>query len=502
MKVCISYPPIPDGLGVPMVGQNRQFQWFSVPTYIYPMVPSYAATLLRQEGFKVIWDDAIAEELTYEQWLRRIEKVKPDLMMIETKTPVVKRHWRIINHLKELLPDTIVVLVGDHVTALPEESFRFSKVDYVLTGGDYDFLLLNLAKHIRGDPDAKVLEPGIWYRTKSGEIKTTGKFRLDHDLTELPFIDRDLTKWWLYAYKNGNFKRVPGTYTMVGRDCWWRKNGGCTFCAWTVLYPIFRVRKPEQLVEEIAYVVDKYGIKEVFDDTGTFPVGKWLRDFCKLMVEYGLSEKIYFSCNMRFGALRKEDYRVMKKAGFRMLLFGLESANQETLDRINKGIKVSDIIRECKWASEAGLEPHLTIMVGYPWETREQAWRTFALAKYLFDKGWAKTLQVTIVIPYPGTRLFYEALKNNWLKTLDWDEYDMTKPVMKTALPDEDIKTMCRIIYLLHASPSHVMQLVANVKTTDDIKYIIRGFFKVIGHVKDFLRNKRNNRKLVEIHSK
>jgi len=58
-----------------------------------------------------------------------------DLILIETKTPVVKRRWRIIEELKEELPGVRVALAGDHVTALPLESFRNSPVDYVLTGG-------------------------------------------------------------------------------------------------------------------------------------------------------------------------------------------------------------------------------------------------------------------------------------------------------------------------------------------------------------------------------
>ncbi|MBU4204270.1 MAG: hypothetical protein KKD59_10045, partial [Acidobacteria bacterium] len=90
------------------------------------------------------------------------------------------------------------------------------KTDFILTGGDYDFLLLNLAGFINGK---NKLEPGIWYREYGG-IRNTGSFELKHDLNSLPFIDRDLTKWKLYSEKNGNYKRTPGTYTMVGRDCW------------------------------------------------------------------------------------------------------------------------------------------------------------------------------------------------------------------------------------------------------------------------------------------
>jgi radical SAM superfamily enzyme YgiQ (UPF0313 family) len=375
------------------------------------------------------------------------------------------------------------VLVGDHVTALPRESMENSKVDYVLTGGDYDFLLLNLVHYLSGK--VKFLEPGIWYR-ENGKIKNTGNFVLNHDLNLLPFIDRDLTKWYIYAYKNGNFKRTPGTYTMVGRDCWWRRNGGCTFCAWTVLYPTFRARKPELLVNEIGSLVEKYKIREVFDDTGTFPVGEWLTRFANLMIERKLNEKIYFSCNMRFGALNEEDYQLLAKAGFRMLLYGLESASQKTLDMINKGVTVERIVKEIQWASNARLEPHITIMVGYPWETREDAWSTFKLAKYFFEKGWAKTLQVTVVIPYPGTKLFEQAKKEGWLRTMNWDDYDMKMPVMKTPLPEEDVELMARRIYQLFFTPKYLVNRVLTIRSLDDIQFILRGLKKVLGHVKDF----------------
>ncbi|MEM3430842.1 MAG: radical SAM protein, partial [Candidatus Bathyarchaeia archaeon] len=359
MKIAISYPPLPGGKGVPLLSQNRQFQYFSEPTYIYPVVPAYAATLLSQEGYDVIWDDGIAEEKNYSEWLHNIEKTSPDVMMIETKTPVIKKHWRIIDDVKKVSPQTRIALVGDHVTALPQESMENSQTDYVIEGGDYDFLLLNLVRYLDGKTTKP--EPGIWYR-EDGAIRNSGRFQLNHNLDDLPFIDRDLTKWRLYAYKNGNFKAKPGTYMMVGRDCWWRRNGGCTFCSWPTLYPNYRVMSPDRALDEINLLIERYRVKEVFDDTGTFPAGRWLREFCDGMVERGYDEKIHFSCNARFGVLKPEDYRLMRRAGFRMLLFGLESASQETLNRLNKGIKVQDIIDGCKWARKAGLEPHVTIM--------------------------------------------------------------------------------------------------------------------------------------------
>ena len=147
MKVIISYPPLNSQKGHPTLGQNRQFQYFREPTYIYPVVPSQAATLLKQAGHQIIWNDCIAEGISYDRFIEIIKQEKPDLIAFETKTPVIKQHWKIIDDLKKLTADSwklTTVLFGDHVTALPEESFQNSQVDYILTGGDYDFLLLNL----------------------------------------------------------------------------------------------------------------------------------------------------------------------------------------------------------------------------------------------------------------------------------------------------------------------------------------------------------------------
>ena len=486
MKISISYPPIISKKGVPLLSQNRQFQYFQSPTYIYPVVPAYAATLLANAGYEVVWDDGIAEEKAYSQWLNDIERGNPDVIMIETKTPVVKKHWSMIGDMKKVLPSSKVVLVGDHVTALPQESMEQSKVDFVLTGGDYDFLLLNLVNFLNGK--TKELESGVWYR-ENGNIMNSGQFKLNHSLDDLPHVNRDLTKWRLYSERSGNFKVTPGAYTMAGRDCWWRKDGGCSFCSWPTLYPTFRVMKPEHLADEIGLLIECYGVKSVFDDTGCFPAGEWLRRFANLMIERGYNKKVQFSCNMRFGALTRDDYRLMKKAGFRMLLFGVESGSQTTLDRLNKGTTIEGIISECRVPREEGLEPHITIMVGYPWETRQDALSTLNVAKTLMQKGWAVTLQSTVVIPYPGSKLYAEALKNGWFRVdpEDYERFDMKEPVMSTPdMTPEEVMKLCDEIYKIFLSPKYILKQLVRIRSLRDVGYSVKGIAKVLGHVKDF----------------
>lgn len=977
MKIFISYPPLESAKGIPLLTQNRQFQWFNSPTYIYPVIPAYLATLLKEAGHEVVWDDGIAEGLRYEDWEKRLLAAHPDLIFFETKTPVVKRHWAIINDLKTKLAAKIVLL-GDHVTAEPKESLRYSKVDYVLAGGDYDFGGLNLVRFLAGEAE---LEPGWHWRT-GGEWQATsdnqeinwrgGEFKAlkaassgerqnyaAHNLDTLPMIDRELTNWRLYAYKNGNFKYTPGAYLMSARDCWWGKcafcltsetqvltikgakaitdikNGdlvlthlgnykkvketlkrnyegelieiktnclmpfritpnhqvlslplkdlsrclkigqagylcksnndfskrldcancqslkpylsyqpqyieagqisqgdylavpinretikttkldlrkilnlqptvietkkkiadslvkeilklnqqaesernisallkidretihrylilekagqlankidplkykdgkisfeggknwlpaeialkddvyrlfgyylaeGCvsklknrpnslvislTFnqkereyiadvkkifedifkvevninqnkvnhttqitvgnsllakvfknlfgdncynkslpefimkaergkqvellrgifrgdahyrqrgtraeyilssaadslssqlvtlllrcgaipsirkskmrgkmtkeqniitlssidiinlfaekkrvekveslykkgfivgnyaylsvtslkrapykgvvynlsvdkdhsytanfagvsnCSWTTLFPgqTFRTRSARLALDEVGHLID-LGVKEIMEDSGTLPVGLWLEEFCAGMIERGYNKKIVMSCNMRISGIKNPAiWKLMKQAGFRFILFGLESANQKTLDEINKNLKLAEIEPGLRMCKETGLEPHITAMIGYPWETKVDALRTVSLAKDLFKKGYVDTLQATVLIPYPGTPLYNQCWADDLLNFTDYDRFDQREQVMKSELTTAEVKAMTQELYKSFMTPKFILHKIVSVRSAADVKFLWRAAGKVLGHLMDF----------------
>ena len=478
MRIAIAYPPFKSEKGVALLTQNRQFQWFSRPTYIFPVVPATAATMLKKAGHDVLFLDGIASELSPEAFDSKLAAFKPDLVVLETKTPVVKRHWAWIESFRvklgshkvdpplsapnPTLNDPKFLLVGDHVTALPDESIEKPGVWAIIPGGDWDYGLLDFIA--------------------AGCPKGVQPFALKDSIADAPWIDRDLVHWELYAEKNGNFRRKPGTYIMSGRDCWHAK---CTFCSWTTLYPRYRVRKVKDVVDEIEMLVEKYGVKEIMDDSGSFPVGQWLTDFCNEMISRGLPKKVRIDCNMRFGRLTLDDYRLMRKAGFQFVLFGVESANQETLDRFCKCLKVEDVEKGAKWATEAGLDVHVTFMFGHAWEGPKEIANTVALARKLLAKGWAKTLQCTLTIPYPGTPLFKDLKANDGLATLDWDEYDMRRAITKTPLASEDeIKCAIRKVYRGFLQPAALWHLFR--RNLFNIAFYYRGFRYLLGHLLDF----------------
>jgi radical SAM superfamily enzyme YgiQ (UPF0313 family) len=478
MKIMIAYPPL-DGHGSPMLTQNRQFQWYNMGSYIFPVVPAYAASLLSSCGFDVVFADYITEQKPIDEFYSLVKREKPDIIALESKTPVIRQHWQIIGRLRKIVPKCKTVLMGDHVTALPEESMMNSEVDYVITGGNYDFSLLNIAEH---QTSGTTLESGIYYRNKE-EIQNTGPFKLNHNLDSLPFIDRMQTKAALYGEKWR--KRTPFYYTMFGRDCPWAR---CTFCSWTTTYPKFRKMSVERALDEVGYLIEHCGAKEIFDDSGTFPNGQWLESFCEGMMSRGYHKKILFSCNMRFDYLKDPAVpRMMKKSGFRKIKSGLESANQSTLDRIRKGTTVDQIITGCRNASTAGLDVHLTVMVGYPWETKADAKNTLSLARSLMKEGAAEMLQSTVVVPYPGTPLFEEAVKNKWLRydEKDYEKFDQRGSVLTTPdMSSDDIVAICNEVYRSFFSPRYVVKQLK--KNISDPRYLYRGLKSVLNHLRDF----------------
>ena len=465
-KVIFAVPPVKSEKGIPTASQNRQYQMFKDPFFAYPIIPAILISMVLQEpGNEVLWVDSVAEDISDIEFGKVIVDMNPDYIVFEANTMLANNYYQYVNDIKNNLPNIKILFCGEHVTAMPEEARQKCKADYFLHGGKwyYDAFKIILGKD--------------W-----------GKERL------LPHINREATRWWLYAYANGNFKYVPATYMMAAQDCWYRPKGAngeskaCTFCTWVDYHPENVIRPVDDMISEVEGLVN-FGFREFFDDSGTFPVGKWLKEFCDKMtnVEYDvvgqkktLNQCIAWGCNMRFGALQPEEFKMMAKAGCRFILWGFESANQKTLDMLNKGTKIERIKTDLIHSRMAGIWNHLTIMFGYPWEDLEEEMRTYKMGRWLMLNDWSASAQATICMPYPGTALFKQCKDNGWLLNEDWTQWDMSKPVMKLKYDWREALKMQKGIYDVSYHPKFIINKLSNIRTTDDLKFYLRLGRKVV----------------------
>lgn len=280
-----------------------------------------------------------------------------------------------------------------------------------------------------------------------------GKFSIienDFDINipfkNLPYPDRIFTnaknpRWQSY----GNYKFHPATHMMVSNLCWW---GKCTFCVDTLKLEQGEkrgLRSVDHCIEEIDNLI-QLGFREVFDDSGTFPIHDWLDNFCRRMIQNGRNKKIVIGCNMKPISEKVVPFKLMKEAGFRFILVGVESANQDTIDRIKKAQNSDKVIENIKSMNDAGLEVHLTSMFGYEWETHEDAMRTVNLVHYLLKKGYVKTAQASVYSP-PRTQPDPKSTGHKYIP----------------------------MIYEAYRSPQFWYHKIKDIKCWEDFTYLLRG---------------------------
>ena len=460
MKIAISYPPIVNKFGQKaMVSQNRNVQFFQKPTYLLPVVHAQAATWLRNMGHTVLWDDGNAQLKTFDQWFKELVAQNPDLIVLESTTPVMKFYWQTVNRLKEALPRCLIVMTGYHSMRKPEETLENSKTDIVLRSNHIDFVLSKLVPFIAAHSDWRqsLTVDGLTFRDASGKIQSTGAFRQVEPLENSPLIDRDLVQWKNYAYENGNYLQTPGTYaTSVIRDCMF---GKCTFCRYNGPDLTFSTMPVERSLNEYETLIRKYKVKEIFDDSGVWYRGADARRFAQGIIDRGLhKEDCYFGINTRFEYLDEETLKLMGKANFRFVLLGLEAADEETLTRLNKGYQSEHAYRALEWMTKYGLHPHLTIMVGYYWQTQEQLQQTVNMVQDIMLKGLARTLQVTLCTPLDFTPYHTECIEKGVLLAKDYDDHDMSKLIVRTPIPHEKYYEAVRTMYSIAFSPRFILR--------------------------------------------
>ena len=125
----------------------------------------------------------------------------------------------------------------------------------------------------------------------------------------------------------------------------------------------------------------------------------------------GSIKNCYFGFNTRFEYLDEETIKLLAKANFRFILLGYEAADDYTLNKLNKGYQIEHVEKMFEMVKKYGLHPHLTIMVGYYWQTKEQLDLTVKEIKRIMFSGLARTLQVTLCTPLDFTPYHLECIE-------------------------------------------------------------------------------------------
>lgn len=361
----------------------------------FPAIPlglGYIASFLESNGKKVEFVDfAALGEHDKKLIENEILEKKPDIVGITATEPQVSFAYDIAKTIKNLLPETFVVLGGSHFTFIWKETLsKHPEIDViVLHEGEYT--MLELVETLeRGEDLANV--KGIAYRDSSQKIVKTSLRPLIEDLDSIPFPAWHLMPLQLYRYEYGCM------YVLTSRGC----PSNCCFCVSPAMWMRkFRVRSVKNVVDEIEVLMKKHRFDYIYfvDDVFTLDMERTIK-ICDEILNRKLSFE--WGCMTRVDCVNRELLRKMYHAGCRSILFGIESGSQNILNHMGKKTTSFQARDAVKWAKEFGITVTGSFIIGHPGETREDMIKTFEFSQTLG----LDFIQYHPLIVYPGTPLF------------------------------------------------------------------------------------------------
>lgn len=424
MKVLLANPPWRKGPG--RYGVRAGSRWpFSVPAtepkkigYVpFPFFLAYAAALLEaRSSAEVLAIDAIAEGLSEQEYLDRVSSFGPDLVVAEGAQASQSQDAYYAHQTRERLPEVRYVLAGPLASVDPLAILRqYTTIDACLVG-EYEWTLLDLVAALERGTPALATVAGLAWRDTSGALVANPRRPLG-DLAELPWPAYH--HFPMLRYRD-YFCGIPAPMVnmVASRGCPFR----CSFCLWpTVMYngQHYRTRPCGDVVDEMAFLVEKYGFKTVYFDDDTFNIGKErLLLLARSIRDRGLGVKL--AIMGRADLMDAEILTALHEAGLVAVKYGLESASQDILNRCGKGLSLPKAIAAIRNTQHLGIKVHLTFTVGLPGETEQSIDDSIGL---LWDLD-VESFQVSLATPFPGTPLYDAVRQAGYLEATDAELYD------------------------------------------------------------------------------
>ena len=402
------------------------------------------------------------------------------LFVLGTSTPSIKSDVAFGAVLKEKYSSSFVLLVGTHPTATAEETLGYNdKIDAIAIG-EYDYIVRELADALDANKEISGVR-GLCFRKDSEFVRTPPMPPIEN-MDEIPFASQFIKE---YLNERDYFfaaATYPSIQIFTGRGCPCR----CNFCVYpqTMHGHKYRARSPENVVAEFEYIANNFAdVKEVVIEDDTFTIDKdRLTTICNLLIEKKLPKRLRWLCNARVNTLDLATMKLMKKAGCRLIIPGIESGSQEILNNIKKGTKIEQYLPYVRNAKKAGLLIHACYMVGNQGETKETMQQTLKLALKLNTD----TAQFFPLIPYPGTEAYEYNKKMGYLTVGDYEHYCSEDGTHNTVLNLPNLSAQEMVDFCNYARkkyylrPSYILhRLRVGLTNPDDLKRSIKAFGKL-----------------------
>jgi len=374
-------------------------------------------TLLESKGCEVQIIHMVPDKYNLATLEEAIRGFRPDLVGITVTTFQTKSAKAVARIVKEIDWEIPVVIGGPHVSAVTDAALKEIRNADIAFYGDAEQAMVDLVE---------------------GRDVETGRHSVIKDLDSLPFPDLSLIHLDHFTSTAPPGPR-PSMSIMASRGCPFR----CGFCSKSVFGNTVRQMSPERVVGEVEYLHKRWGVQEIFFVNDIFNLKRdWAIEVFELLIKKGL-DKLRYKCMYRANEQLVDLplLKLAKRAGLWLIFYGVESGNQDMLNRMQKDLELGEIRRAFALTHKAGIRTTAAIIVGYPGETPETIKQSQELAVKL-KPFWLGFSRLT---PFPGTRVCEEVKEAGHLLETNYDNYRPDRVLARTeAMTADEIEAAAK----------------------------------------------------------
>lgn len=387
-----------------------------------PLWSRLIAGYIRDRGFTVRIIDAEADQIGPIEVAARVVELRPRLLCIvayghqpSASTQQMPAAGRIAQAVKQVC-SIPVVIVGGHVSALPEQTLRDERVNFVIVGEGP----VTLEQLLRGKPPWDI--PGLGWRDSPTKVSVNPR-PPSIEINELHGRVWDLLPMDKYRGHNWQCfddlsRRQPYASIYTSLNCPYQ----CSFCCISAPFGDnkYRRRTPIDVVAEIRYLYRRHKVKtfKIVDEMFVLNERHYMA-VADGLIQAGIGDDINIWAYARIDTVKRHTLERMRRAGFKWLALGIESGSKYVRDGSNKALRSDDIVGIVRDIQAAGINVIGNYIFGLPDDDLASMQETLNLALNL-NTEFANFYSA---MAYPGSTLYKQALAKGWELPQAWSGY-------------------------------------------------------------------------------